>query len=163
MLNTTQFGPTLMALPKLALNHPRTAMRPVLVVDVRVQARSGPSLPRQGTLELPTSPIHPARVLLRAGLLPEKVSIERKGESMRHLFYCDTRDGWVLRACSCFRLVMGSAFMSNGWPKIQNRRVGWTGNVCAMWFPPFSPGNGVKLLFVRGGESADNAGPFPLL
>ena len=45
---------------------------------------------------------------------------------MRHLFYCDTT-GWLGSVgLLALRLVMGSAFIFHGWPKIQNP-LGWMG------------------------------------
>lgn len=43
---------------------------------------------------------------------------------MRHLFYCDTA-GWLGSVgLLLLRLVMGTAFILHGWPKIQNP-FGW--------------------------------------
>ena len=50
---------------------------------------------------------------------------------MRHLFYCDTT-GWIGSAGLLgLRLVMGTAFVFHGWPKIQNP-FGWMGPEAAM-------------------------------
>ena len=45
---------------------------------------------------------------------------------MRHMFYCDTT-GWLGSVGLLgLRLVMGTAFILHGWPKIQNP-MGWMG------------------------------------
>ena len=45
---------------------------------------------------------------------------------MRHLFYCDTTGRLGSAGLFLLRLVMGTAFILHGWPKIQNP-LGWMG------------------------------------
>jgi putative oxidoreductase len=50
---------------------------------------------------------------------------------MRHLLYCDTT-GWIGSAgLLLLRLVMGTAFVLHGWPKIQSP-LGWMGPEATM-------------------------------
>jgi putative oxidoreductase len=50
---------------------------------------------------------------------------------MRHLFYCDTVGRLGSVGLLLLRLVMGSAFVLHGWPKIQNP-FGWMGPEATM-------------------------------